>query len=100
MNWPLFIEVAIGLLGMALGGVWWLSSLNQRFINHVENDKEAHKELNHQVERLRDWRHRSVSPILQAYVMEYERKNDEKLVSYTDLEDSRMTRDPSKEPLK
>ena len=52
------------------------------------------------MERLRDWRHRSVSPILQAYVMEYERKNDEKLVSYTDLEDSRMTRDPSKEPLK
>ena len=98
MNWTFAIAEVLTLLGVFAGGVWWLSAFNQRFSNHEANTRERFLEHEKQLQRLRDWRHNRVSPILQSVLIDHESRHGEKLLSYSDLDDSSVTNDPEKEP--
>lgn len=90
MNWAALIPELLAVLGGA-GVVVWRAALLYAKINTIHSE----------IERLRDWRHEVVGPLLQRYIFELEERGlKPEQLSYSDLEDSRVTSDPQKEPTK
>lgn len=90
MNWAALIPEILAVLGGA-GVIVWRAALLYAQI----------KTLHEEVERLRDWKHDTVNPLLQRYVFELEERDVKPAqLSYSDLADSRATDDPKKEPTK
>jgi len=114
MNWTIAIADALVLLGAAIIFIWRLSDANRRMLNMEEKQREHHEDdnkrfstLEHQMQRQRDWKHDKANPVLQDHeyrITEMEggrrpHRSAPKL-EWTDEDDSRVTSDPRKEPIK
>lgn len=105
MNWPIALADLLVIVAWVAGSIWWMSAKNAKMAAHEDRIKE----LEFQSNRARDHKHDVVNPKLQEldWRLDHLERNGARpgyrappAPSYTDLDDSRVTSDPRKEPVK
>lgn len=107
MNWLALIATAGSFLGFAALVLWRVAIFYQRSLNEHESCREEIAELKAQQMNIRNWKHDTVNRRLHVLWADYENRTRPPPTgpyrvappSYSDLEDSRVTEDPRKEPV-